>query len=1231
MSSQDLETSMHPLRPLAIALFALALSPAAHAAVGGPDGYGYTWYDSDDGAVYDYDTAATALGLGGDGYSSISIGFDFEYYGTTYSSVTVSADGGMHFGTGALPNDNQPLQYSSYQMILPLWDALAPDGGGDVYYETTGTSPNRVLVVEWRDIPHYAAVYPYYSAGDSSFEVKLFEVDDSIEFHYQDTNFGDAAYNYGASATVGIQEGVLGYYLEYSYNTASLTDGWAIHFEPCLDDDGDGYTDDYCGGTDCDDEDAAVNPGAAEVACDYIDNDCDGGLHDEEIDDDGDGYDECQGDCDDTDADINPDAAEEDCDYVDDGGDGDLHGDEVDDDGDGYDECQLDCDDANADANPGAAEECNGFDDDCDADVDEEDAVGCTTYYADVDDDGYGVTGDSRCLCAPEDPHDATLDGDCDDADPAVNPGAAEAACDYIDNDCDGALHGNEVDDDGDGYDECNNDCDDTSPAVNPGVTEITCNGIDDDCFAATLDDPDVDGDGDGLCSDCDDSDPYLNLDDLDGDGFSTCTDDCDDTDPDLNPADLDADGVSTCDGDCDDADPNNSPALSESHDGQDNDCDGLVDNGVLPPDALIITEVMKNSWVVDDVVGEWFELLNDTGVDMNLVGLVVSDTGTNSFTVDTDLWVAAGGMVVLGREDDSFLNGGVFVDYEWSNFPLSNEEDEIILTHGGVELDRVQWWDPAWPDMDGAAMSLDPAAHDTVSNDDPDSWCNALDAFGDGDYGTPGADNPLCCWDDDGDGFVGGVCGEDCDDTDPDVNPDAEEVCNGIDDDCDPATDENVDADGDGFTICDGDCDDANPDVNPAAEEICNGVDDDCDPFTDEAGDFDGDGVSICDDDCDDADPTIYPAAPELCDGLDNDCDGLLPPGEADMDLDGYRLCDQDCDDGDPTTWPGAPELCDGVDNDCDGDVDEDVDTDVDGDGYNACQGDCDNNDATVYPGAPELCDGQDNDCDGQLPPEETDADGDGWMVCDNDCDDADADLNLDDADADGYSTCDGDCNDFDADLHLDDLDGDGASPCDGDCDDTDADLNLADADGDGWSTCDGDCDDDDAALNLDDADADGFSTCDDDCDDADDSTYPGASEVPYDGIDQDCDGEDAVDVDGDGFAGGDGGDDCDDEDAAVNPDATEVCDDGVDNDCDGLVDTDDAEDCEAGDDDTTVVDDDDDSLPYIPTDEGELTGGCTCGLAGTTPSRLAGVAAVLVLGLGVAVRRRRVALNRG
>jgi len=84
-------------------------------------------------------------------------------------------------------------------------------------------------------------------------------------------------------------------------------------------------------------------------------------------------------------------------------------------------------------------------------------------------------------------------------------------------------------------------------------------------------------------------------------------------------------------------------------------------------------------------------------------------------------------------------------------------------------------------------------------------------------------------------------------------------------------------------------------------------------------------------------------------------------------------------------------------------------------------------------------------------------------------------------------------------------------------------------------------------------DVDGDGFDPNVDDCDDEDASIHPGAQEVPYDGIDQDCDGFDLTDVDSDGFDGG-GGTDCNDNDASIHPGAQEVLDDGIDQNCDGF-----------------------------------------------------------------------------
>jgi len=172
------------------------------------------------------------------------------------------------------------------------------------------------------------------------------------------------------------------------------------------------------------------------------------------------------------------------------------------------------------------------------------------------------------------------------------------------------------------------------------------------------------------------------------------------------------------------------------------------------------------------------------------------------------------------------------------------------------------------------------------------------------------------------------------------------------------------------------------------------------------------------------------------------------------------------------------------------------------------------------------------------------------------------------------------------------------------------------------------------DACDDCTDHDGDGYGfpgsggTCAEDCDDTDPGAYPGAKEIPYDGIDQDCDGEDLVDVDGDGyFARERGGDDCDDNDASINPGAVDDTVDSVDQDCDGVDGND------APTDDTGPADDTaptDDTSPTDDSGDGHHGhgsnilpgGGTTCACAGV-PAR--GSAAGLLLGLLLLVWRRR------
>jgi len=363
-----------------------------------------------------------------------------------------------------------------------------------------------------------------------------------------------------------------------------------------------------------------------------------------------------------------------------------------------------------------------------------------------------------------------------------------------------------------------------------------------------------------------------------------------------------------------------------------------------------------------------------------------------------------------------------------------------------------------------------------------------------------------------------------DCDDIDARVHPDADEVCNERDDNCDGQVDEDapaslwfLDTDGDGYggdaeavTACvapegyvdtSGDCDDGSAEVHPGMpDDTCDGVNNDCDDALDEDAegtvwylDADGDGYGT------DADTVTACAAPE-----------------------GYVDASGDCDEESAEVHPGMPDdTCDGVNNDCDEETDEDAelptwyaDTDGDGygsdrdtatgctapDGYVALYGDCDEENAEVHPGMPDdTCDGVNNDCD-----EETDEDAvtSTWYA---------------DTDGDGYGV--------ETDTAIGCTAPDGYAALYGDCDEGRVDVNPGASD----DTCDGvnnDCDEetDEGAETFTvyrDADFDGVGDADSmletcapssgyvptpgDCDDSDPMIHPGLDEI-LDGKDNDC-----------------------------------------------------------------------------------------------------------------------------
>jgi len=200
-----------------------------NAATGGPDAYGYCYMDDGEPALtyswVDITGTGTALVFGDDDCAPFPIGFTFDYYGVSYTNVNISSNGLLNFGTCWWDYGNQSLPYATQPepIIAVFWDDLNPTTGGEIYYETMGVAPNRTFIVQWNNIPHYNAV------GDSTFEVILYESSNEILMQYADTDFGNAAYDDGVSATVGIQQHGTNA-LQYSYNSPNIPNLRAILF-----------------------------------------------------------------------------------------------------------------------------------------------------------------------------------------------------------------------------------------------------------------------------------------------------------------------------------------------------------------------------------------------------------------------------------------------------------------------------------------------------------------------------------------------------------------------------------------------------------------------------------------------------------------------------------------------------------------------------------------------------------------------------------------------------------------------------------------------------------------------------------------------------------------------------------------------------------------------------------------------------------------------------------------
>jgi hypothetical protein len=745
---------------------------------------------------------------------------------------------------------------------------------------------------------------------------------------------------------------------------------------------------------DCDDDDDEIHPGALEI-CDGRDNDCVGGTdffdgRDLRVsrwtDDDGDGWGTGE--------------PELQCDGA-----------------PGFAREEGDCDDDQANVHPGAPEVCDGLDQDCDGDRLDD---GRLTWWLDADRDGWGASSTTFC---PGELVDSNLwtnrSGDCDDGDAEIHP-LAEELCQEpaIDDDCDPATPeplirqapDGDLDGFGDllgagelhcagapGWVENRLDCDDDDAQAYPRAPEL-CDEVDQDCDGDTTDDArapwylDSDEDGYGR----------------QGAPLTVCQEllpapgpwvllggDCDDGDAAISPGAEEVCDDPAVDNDCDRATPE--PTVSRF---PDTDGDGFG-SAIAPPSEVCdgAPGWSDNRGDCDDrgapdVYPGAFEACDDIDQDCD-GGLADDGRRTWYHDFDGDGW---------GREGEGSPQTICWEllprRVEWIRRGGDCDDQDNTISPGATEVCD----DPA-VDNDCDAATLEP----TVSR--------FPDTDGDG-HGSELAPPSEVC-----DGTPGWVDNRgDCDDLEaPDVNPDAPEQCDEVDQDCDGA----VADDGRQTWYYDGDRDDwgregPTPDGGVSPVTQCLSLFTTPRRWVEQGGD------------CDDANSSVHPAAVEVCEmpAIDNDCDPGTPNGSAyvfsDVDGDGYggvgstavEACpatDQasvagDCDDYDDEVYPGAADRCDEIDQDCDGDplgglgIRARIDVDHDGHGdiataeqqvcaeqlcaWDPLTGrvdddhlvppsapcwtaidlgllDCDDEDRRVHEDAEEICDGKDNDCE--------------------------------------------------------------------------------------------------------------------------------------------------------------------------------------------------------------------------------------------------------------------------
>jgi uncharacterized repeat protein (TIGR01451 family) len=264
------------------------------------------------------------------------------------------------------------------------------------------------------------------------------------------------------------------------------------------------------------------------------------------------------------------------------------------------------------------------------------------------------------------------------------------------------------------------------------------------------------------------------------------------------------------------------------------NDCI-IVNNPVcVAPGSIVINEIMKNPLVTLDTLGEWFEVYNPTGQDINLQNCIIKDNSSDTHTIASSLIVPAGGYSVLARNGDPTVNGGFNANYVYSNFVLGNNNDQVIISCCGQIIDEVDYNTTSFPHLPNGGKSMI-LKNPSLDNNIGANWCESTSVYGSGDLGTPGTVNDQCS---------SGSCVA------------SSEVCDSVDNDCDGIVDEGLTS----TTTCGigacastgqrtcfgGQYTDSCTPGTPAEGEICgNQIDDNCNGQTDE--NCGGGGGAVC------------------------------------------------------------------------------------------------------------------------------------------------------------------------------------------------------------------------------------------------------------------------------------------------------------------------------------------------------------------------------------------------